>query len=59
MKRMKRLNLYLFVSGILALVAALLMFRFAYASYNSIVATRPIVVAAVDIPRTRSSDRST
>lgn len=46
----RRLNLFLFLSGVLALTAAMGLFRFAYASYDSIVATRPIVVAAVDIP---------
>ena len=46
----KRINLFLFLSGILALVGAAALFRFSYAAYNSIVATRPIVVAMVDIP---------
>lgn len=46
----KRINLFLLLSGILSMAAAAGLFRFAYAAYNSIVATRPVVVAAVDIP---------
>ena len=46
----RRLNLFLFLSGVLALLAGGGMFRYAYSAYDAIVATRPVVVAAVDIP---------